>query len=113
MLEVVLQWFFLNLNTHVLNQNPFLSFFSRIALKWVIWILYLKIEIITVIHYNYKFVLVCSERKVSVGSHCAYENVTDNSDLLADFKVGDVIQSIRVTNGLENVVNPAYKAGAA
>jgi len=69
MLEVVLQWFFLNLNTHVLNQNPFLSFFLRIALKWVIWILYLKIEIITVIHYSHKFVWVCSERKVNVGSH--------------------------------------------
>jgi hypothetical protein len=39
--------------------------------------------------------------------------VTDNPDLLADFKVGDVIQSIRVTIGLDNVVNPAYKAGAA
>jgi hypothetical protein len=69
MLEAVLQWFFLNLSTHVLNQNPFLSYFSSIALKWVIWILYLKIEIITVIHYSCKFVWVCSERKVNVDSH--------------------------------------------
>ena len=39
--------------------------------------------------------------------------VTENQDLLADLKVGDVIESIRVVNGLNNLVNPSYKIGAA
>lgn len=38
--------------------------------------------------------------------------VTENEGLLADVKVGDVIQSIQVVSGLENLVNPSYKIAA-
>lgn len=32
-----------------------------------------------------------------------------NEDFLADLKVGDVIESIQVVNGIENLANPTYK----
>uniref|UniRef100_A0A2N9ECX7 peptidylprolyl isomerase n=1 Tax=Fagus sylvatica TaxID=28930 RepID=A0A2N9ECX7_FAGSY len=33
----------------------------------------------------------------------------ENEDYLADLKVGDVIESIQVVSGLDNLVNPSYK----
>ena len=35
--------------------------------------------------------------------------VTENEDFLADLKVGDVIESIQVVSGLDNLINPSYK----
>lgn len=57
--------------------------------------------------------LTPSSANILDGRYSVFGYITENPDLLADFKVGDVIESIRVTNGLDNLVNPTYKAGAA
>jgi hypothetical protein len=38
-----------------------------------------------------------------------FRYVTENKDYLADFKVGDVIESIHVISGMDNLINPSYK----
>jgi len=43
------------------------------------------------------------------GCNSVFGYVTENEGLLADLKVGDVIESIRVTSGLENLANPSYR----
>lgn len=57
--------------------------------------------------------LTPSNANILDGRYTVFGYVTENQDLLADLKVGDVIESIRVTNGLDNLVNPSYKVGAA
>lgn len=57
--------------------------------------------------------LTPSSANILDGRYTVFGYVTENQDLLADLKVGDVIESIRVTNGLDNLVNPSYKVGAA
>ncbi|KAG0558691.1 hypothetical protein KC19_10G047000 [Ceratodon purpureus] len=56
--------------------------------------------------------LTPSSANILDGRYTVFGYVTENEDLLADLKVGDVIESIRVVNGLDNLVNPSYKAGA-
>ncbi|KFK22233.1 hypothetical protein AALP_AAs42893U000300 [Arabis alpina] len=44
------------------------------------------------------------------GMYAVFGYVTQNEDFLAAFKVGgDVIKSIQVVSGLENLANPSYK----
>lgn len=57
--------------------------------------------------------LTPSSANILDGRYTVFGYVTQNEDLLADLKVGDVIESIRVVNGLDNLVNPSYKVGAA
>ncbi|KAG0609640.1 hypothetical protein M758_7G002600 [Ceratodon purpureus] len=57
--------------------------------------------------------LTPSSANILDGRYTVFGYVTQNEDLLADLKVGDVIESIRVVNGLDNLVNPSYKIGAA
>nr|XP_024385266.1 peptidyl-prolyl cis-trans isomerase CYP38, chloroplastic-like isoform X1 [Physcomitrium patens] len=52
--------------------------------------------------------LTPSSANILDGRYTVFGYVTENEELLADFKVGDVIESIRVVNGLENLVNPSY-----
>ncbi|CAM8985063.1 unnamed protein product [Rhodiola kirilowii] len=53
--------------------------------------------------------LTPSNANILDGRYAVFGYVTDNEDYLADLKVGDVIQSIQVVSGLENLVNPTYK----
>jgi len=53
--------------------------------------------------------LTPSNANILDGRYTVFGYVTENQDLLADLKVGDVIESIRVVNGLDNLVNPSYK----
>ncbi|KAL6518846.1 cytochrome P450 monooxygenase 38 [Orobanche hederae] len=50
-----------------------------------------------------------SNANILDGRYAVFGYVTENEDLLADLKVGDVIETIRVVSGLENLVNPSYK----
>lgn len=43
------------------------------------------------------------------GRYSVFGYVTENQDYLADLKVGDVIESVRVVSGIDNLVNPSYK----
>ncbi|XP_057855303.2 peptidyl-prolyl cis-trans isomerase CYP38, chloroplastic isoform X2 [Cryptomeria japonica] len=43
------------------------------------------------------------------GRYSVFGYVTENRDHLADLKVGDVIESLRVVSGIDNLVNPSYK----
>ncbi|XP_024366901.1 peptidyl-prolyl cis-trans isomerase CYP38, chloroplastic isoform X3 [Physcomitrium patens] len=42
------------------------------------------------------------------GRYAVFGYVTENEGLLANLKAGDVIESIRVLHGLDNLVNPSY-----
>jgi len=53
--------------------------------------------------------LTPSSANILDGRYTVFGYVTENQDLLADLKVGDVIESVRVVNGLDNLVNPSYK----
>lgn len=53
--------------------------------------------------------LTPSNANILDGRYAVFGYVTENEDLLADLKVGDVIQSIQVVSGLDNLVNPSYK----
>ncbi|KAL2651770.1 hypothetical protein R1flu_019898 [Riccia fluitans] len=57
--------------------------------------------------------LTPSNANILDGTYAVFGYVTENQDFLADLKVGDVIESIRVTSGLDNLVNPSYKVGGA
>lgn len=56
--------------------------------------------------------LTPSNANILDGRYKGFGYVPQNEDLLADLKVGDVIESIRVVNGLDNLVNPSYTVGA-
>ncbi|XP_042500851.1 peptidyl-prolyl cis-trans isomerase CYP38, chloroplastic-like isoform X2 [Macadamia integrifolia] len=56
--------------------------------------------------------LTPSNANILDGRYAVFGYVTDNEDYLADLKVGDVIQSIQVVSGLDNLVNPTYKIAA-
>ncbi|KAH9790625.1 peptidyl-prolyl cis-trans isomerase CYP38 [Citrus sinensis] len=56
--------------------------------------------------------LTPSNANILDGRYAVFGYVTENEGLLADVKVGDVIQSIQVVSGLENLVNPSYKIAA-
>lgn len=53
--------------------------------------------------------LTPSNANILDGRYAVFGYVTENEDYLADVKVGDVIESIEVVSGLENLVNPSYK----
>ncbi|XP_052196605.1 peptidyl-prolyl cis-trans isomerase CYP38, chloroplastic [Diospyros lotus] len=53
--------------------------------------------------------LTPSNANILDGRYAVFGYVTENEDLLADVKVGDVIESIQVVSGLDNLVNPSYK----
>ncbi|XP_024974115.1 peptidyl-prolyl cis-trans isomerase CYP38, chloroplastic [Cynara cardunculus var. scolymus] len=53
--------------------------------------------------------LTPSNANILDGRYSVFGYVTQNEDFLADLKVGDVIESIQVVAGLDNLVNPSYK----
>ncbi|PRQ53879.1 putative peptidylprolyl isomerase [Rosa chinensis] len=53
--------------------------------------------------------LTPSNANILDGRYAVFGYITENEDFLADVKVGDVIESIQVVSGLENLANPSYK----
>lgn len=53
--------------------------------------------------------LTPSNANILDGRYSVFGYVTENEDFLADVKVGDVIESIQVVSGLDNLANPSYK----
>ncbi|XP_004489294.1 peptidyl-prolyl cis-trans isomerase CYP38, chloroplastic [Cicer arietinum] len=53
--------------------------------------------------------LTPSNANILDGRYAVFGYVTKNEDFLADLKVGDVIESIQVVSGLDNLANPSYK----
>ncbi|KAJ6800562.1 peptidyl-prolyl cis-trans isomerase CYP38, chloroplastic [Iris pallida] len=53
--------------------------------------------------------LTPSNANILDGRYAVFGYVTENEDYLADLKVGDVIESVQVVSGLDNLVNPTYK----
>ncbi|CAK9160169.1 unnamed protein product [Ilex paraguariensis] len=53
--------------------------------------------------------LTPSNANILDGRYAVFGFVTENQDYLADLKVGDVIESMQVVSGLDNLVNPSYK----
>ncbi|XP_071702159.1 peptidyl-prolyl cis-trans isomerase CYP38, chloroplastic [Rutidosis leptorrhynchoides] len=53
--------------------------------------------------------LTPSNANILDGRYAVFGYVTQNEDFLADLKVGDVIESVQVVDGLDNLVNPSYK----
>ncbi|CAN6444520.1 unnamed protein product [Victoria cruziana] len=53
--------------------------------------------------------LTPSNANILDGRYSVFGYVTENQDYLADLKVGDVIESMQVVSGVENLVNPSYK----
>lgn len=53
--------------------------------------------------------LTPSNANILDGRYAVFGYVTENEDFLADLKVGDVIESMKVVAGLDNLVNPSYK----
>ncbi|PWA48463.1 peptidyl-prolyl cis-trans isomerase protein [Artemisia annua] len=53
--------------------------------------------------------LTPSNANILDGRYAVFGYVTENEDFLADLKVGDVIESVQVVAGLDNLVNPSYK----
>ncbi|CAN1195884.1 Peptidyl-prolyl cis-trans isomerase CYP38, chloroplastic [Linum perenne] len=53
--------------------------------------------------------LTPSNANILDGRYSVFGYITQNEELLADLKVGDVIESIQVVAGLENLANPSYK----
>ncbi|KAK1320864.1 hypothetical protein QJS10_CPA03g00419 [Acorus calamus] len=53
--------------------------------------------------------LTPSNANILDGRYAVFGYVTENEDYLADLKVGDVIESIQVVSGLDNLINPSYK----
>ncbi|KAM6573467.1 peptidyl-prolyl cis-trans isomerase CYP38, chloroplastic [Cannabis sativa] len=53
--------------------------------------------------------LTPSNANILDGRYAVFGYVTNNEELLADLKVGDVIESIEVVSGLDNLANPSYK----
>lgn len=53
--------------------------------------------------------LTPSSANILDGRYTVFGYVTENPDILADLKVGDVIESMKVVAGLDNLMNPSYK----
>eukprot|EP00897_Mesotaenium_endlicherianum_P000953 jgi/Mesen1/10859/ME000093S10383 len=53
--------------------------------------------------------LTPSSANILDGRYSTFGYIVENEELLADLKVGDVIESIRVTQGADNLQNPSYK----
>ena len=50
-----------------------------------------------------------SNANILDGRYSVFGYIVGNQELLADVKVGDIIESIRVVDGIDNLVNPTYK----
>ena len=48
--------------------------------------------------------LTPSSSNILDGRYAVFGYITENEELLADVKVGDVIESVKVTQGLDNLV---------
>ncbi|MCO5602394.1 hypothetical protein L7F22_056525 [Adiantum nelumboides] len=53
--------------------------------------------------------LTPSNANILDGRYAVFGYVTENEELLADLKVGDVIESMKVVAGLDSLANPSYK----
>lgn len=53
--------------------------------------------------------LTPSNANILDGRYAVFGYITENEDNLADVKVGDVIESIQVVSGIENLINPSYR----
>lgn len=53
--------------------------------------------------------LTPSNANILDGRYAVFGYVVENEELLADVKVGDVIESMRVVQGLDYLLNPSYK----
>ncbi|XP_047334798.1 peptidyl-prolyl cis-trans isomerase CYP38, chloroplastic [Impatiens glandulifera] len=53
--------------------------------------------------------LTPSNSNILDGRYAVFGYITENEDYLADLKVGDVIESVEVVSGLDNLVNPSYE----
>eukprot|EP00249_Psilotum_nudum_P015968 c25601_g1_i3 orf=109-1698(+) len=53
--------------------------------------------------------LTPSSANILDGRYAVFGYVTENQDYLADLKVGDMIESMKVVTGLDNLTNPSYK----
>ncbi|KAF6157353.1 hypothetical protein GIB67_004291 [Kingdonia uniflora] len=53
--------------------------------------------------------LTPSNANILDGRYAVFGYVIQNEDYLADLKVGDVIESVQVVSGLDNLANPSYK----
>lgn len=53
--------------------------------------------------------LTPSNANILDGRYAVFGYVTENEDYLADLKVGDVIESVQMVSGIDNLVNPSYK----
>lgn len=53
--------------------------------------------------------LTPSNANILDGRYAVFGYVVENEELLADLKVGDVIESMQVVSGLDNLANPTYK----
>lgn len=53
--------------------------------------------------------LTPSNANILDGRYAVFGYITENEDFLADLKVGDVIESMEVVTGLDNLVNPSYE----
>ncbi|GAQ78527.1 hypothetical protein KFL_000140480 [Klebsormidium nitens] len=53
--------------------------------------------------------LTPSQANILDGRYSVFGYIVDNEDFLADLKVGDSIESMRVVQGIENLQNPSYK----
>ena len=50
-----------------------------------------------------------SNTNILDGNYAVFGYVVRGSDVLRELQVGDVIESVKVTKGIENLVNPSYK----
>ncbi|KAJ7553004.1 hypothetical protein O6H91_06G080400 [Diphasiastrum complanatum] len=53
--------------------------------------------------------LTPSNANILDGRYAVFGYVTENENYLADLKVGDTIESVKVVRGIDNLVNPSYK----
>jgi cyclophilin family peptidyl-prolyl cis-trans isomerase len=53
--------------------------------------------------------LTPSNANILDGRYAVFGYVMENEDYLADLKAGDVIESIQVISGLDNLINLSYK----
>eukprot|EP00246_Nothoceros_aenigmaticus_P011008 TRINITY_DN2822_c0_g1_i2.p1 TRINITY_DN2822_c0_g1~~TRINITY_DN2822_c0_g1_i2.p1 ORF type:complete len:220 (-),score=45.56 TRINITY_DN2822_c0_g1_i2:364-1023(-) len=53
--------------------------------------------------------LTPSNSNILDGRYTVFGYITENEDALADLKVGDVIESVKVLSGLDHLRNPSYK----
>eukprot|EP00271_Cylindrocystis_brebissonii_P011696 TRINITY_DN29609_c0_g1_i1.p1 TRINITY_DN29609_c0_g1~~TRINITY_DN29609_c0_g1_i1.p1 ORF type:complete len:448 (+),score=112.65 TRINITY_DN29609_c0_g1_i1:126-1469(+) len=53
--------------------------------------------------------LTPSNANILDGRYAVFGYIVENQEQLADVKVGDIIESMKVTQGMDNLVNPSFK----